>query len=305
MADNDNMDGRGASESESGTVRRLKRSPEVSRSRARAMREEANAANEVLRAANEELRAINSELKRKFEAISRAHSDLQNLVAAIDFGTLFLDSGLRLKRFTERVTDLFSITPTDEGRLITDCAHELEYDDLINDAQTVLADLAPIRREVRSRAGRWYDMRIRPYLTDDDKIDGIVVTFVEVSDQHRVQQALRRHEELLQQQKHLIDLSRDPIFVWDFDNGIVDWNRGSEQLYGFSRDEALGKGKEQLLGTTVPGSSFAELKAKLLRDRSWAGELRQKTKRRRRTDRRKPHPAGKLQWPPAGARKHP
>ena len=86
-------------------------------------------------------------------------------------------------------------------------------------------------------------MRIRPYLTDEDKIDGIVVTFVEVSDQHRVQQALRRHEELLQQQKHLIDLSRDPIFVWDFDNGIVDWNRGSEQLYGFSRDEALGKGK--------------------------------------------------------------
>ena len=95
-------------------------------------------------------------------------------------------------------------------------------------------------------------MRIRPYLTDDDKIDGIVITFVEVSDQHQVEQALRRHEELLQQQKHLLDLSRDPIFVWDFDNGIVDWNRGSEQLYGYSRDEALGKGKEQLLGTTGP-----------------------------------------------------
>ncbi len=278
MADNDNTDGRGAPASESGTVRRLKRAAEVSQGRARAVREASDAADEVLRAANEELRAVNSELKRKFEAISRAYSDLQNLVAAIDFGTLFLDSGLRLKRFTERVTDLFSITPTDEGRLITDCAHKLEYDDLINDARTVLADLAPIRREVRSRAGRWYDMRIRPYLTDEDKIDGIVVTFIEVSDQHRVQQALRRHEELLQQQKHLIDLSRDPIFVWDFDNGIVDWNRGSEQLYGFSRDEALGKGKEQLLGTTVPGSSFAELKAKLLRDRSWAGELRQKTK---------------------------
>jgi len=94
----------------------------------------------------------------------------------------------------------------------------------------------------------------------------------------KLEQALRRHEELLLQQKHLIDLSRDPIFVWDFDDGIVDWNRGSEELYGYSRDEALGKSKEELLGTTVPGSSFAALKAKLLQDGSWAGELRQQTK---------------------------
>ena len=101
---------------------------------------------------------------------------------------------------------------------------------------------------------------------------------LELSNQHQVAEALRRHEELLLQQKHLIDLSRDPIFVWDFDDGIVDWNRGSEELYGYGRDEALGKGKEQLLGTTVPGSSFAALKAKLLQDGSWAGELRQRTK---------------------------
>ena len=84
-------------------------------------------------------------------------------------------------------------------------------------------------------------------------------------DQHQVEQALRRQEELLRQQKHLWDLSCYPIFVWDFDDGIVDWNRGSEELYGYSRDEALGQGKEQLLGTKVPGASFAELKAKLLK----------------------------------------
>jgi two-component system, chemotaxis family, CheB/CheR fusion protein len=100
-------------------------------------------------------------------------------------------------------------------------------------------------------------------------------TFVDVSDHHKVEQLLRRSQE---QQKRLIDLSHDPIFVWDFDSGIVDWNRGSEELYGFSRDEALGKSKEELLGTTVPGSSFAALKAKLLQEGNWAGELRQKTK---------------------------
>ena len=69
---------------------------------------------------NEELQTVNGELKLKLDAISRAHSDLQNLIAATDFGTLFLDSGLRIKRFTERITELFSVTQADEGRPITD-----------------------------------------------------------------------------------------------------------------------------------------------------------------------------------------
>ena len=86
-------------------------------------------------------------------------------------------------------------------------------------------------------------MRIRPYLTGEDKIDGIVITFIEVFDQHQVQQALRRQEELLRQQKHLIDLSRDPIFVWDFDNGIVDWNRGSEELYSIAATKHLARAR--------------------------------------------------------------
>ena len=288
------------------TVRRLTQELELTQARLRTMREESDAANEELRAANEELQSINeeyrstseeletskeelqsineelqtvnSELKLKLEAISRAHSDLQNLMAATDFGTLFLDADLRIKRFTDRVTELFSITLADEGRPITDFAHQLEYDDLGKDARAVIADLdadpargpQPQRRLVRHTAAALSHR--------DDKIDGVVITFVDVSERQQVEQTLRRNEEQLQQQKHLIDLSRDPIFVWDFDSGIVEWNRGSEELYGFSHDEALGKGKEQLLHTTVPGSSFAELKAKLSREGSWAGELRQRTK---------------------------
>ena len=139
--------------------RRLTQELQLTQARLRTMREESEAANEELRAANEELQSINeeyrstseeletskeelqsineelqtvnSELKLKLEAISRAHSDLQNLMAATDFGTLFLDSSLRIKRFTERVTELFSITQSDEGRPITDFAHQLEYDDLV------------------------------------------------------------------------------------------------------------------------------------------------------------------------------
>jgi len=204
------------------TVRRLTQELELTQGRLRTVREESDAANEELRAANEELQSINeeyrstseeletskeelqsineelqtvnSELKLKLEAISRAHSDLQNLVAATDIGTLFLDTSLRIKRFTERVTDLFSITQMDEGRPITDFAHRLEYDDLVKDARAVLADLAPVRREIPSRSGRWYDMRLRPYRTVDDKIDGVVITFVDISERHQVEQALRDGE---------------------------------------------------------------------------------------------------------------
>src|SRR5262249_40742461 len=167
------------------TVRRLSEELELTQSRLRTVREESDAANEELRAANEELQSINeeyrstseeletskeelqsineelqtvnSELKLKLEAMSRAHSDLQNLMAATDFGTLFLDAQLRIKRFTDKVTELFSLTPSDEGRPITDFSHQLHYPDLTKDAKVVLSNLAPVRREVKSRQGRWYD----------------------------------------------------------------------------------------------------------------------------------------------------
>ncbi len=288
------------------TARRLKQELELTQTRLRTVREESDAANEELRAANEELQSINeeyrstseeletskeelqsineeletvnSELKLKLEAISRAHSDLQNLIAATDIGTLFLDSGLRIKRFTDRVTELFSITTTDEGRPITDFAHQLEYQDFVQDARAVLANLAPIRREVRSRAGRWYDMRLRPYRTIDDKIDGVVVTFVDITERREVDEALRVSGETVGQDQRLMELSRDPIFIWDFEGGIEFWNRGSEELYGYSSEEALGKRKDLLLNTQVPGSSFAELRAKLLAEGSYSGEVRHRAK---------------------------
>lgn len=236
------------------------------------------AATAEVQAINDELQAVNSELRRKLEAASRAHGDLQNLVAATGIASLSLDSGLRIKRFTDRAAELFSLTPNDEGRPITDFSHRLDYDDFINDARAVLADLAPIRREVRGRNGRWYDVRLRPYRNVEEKIDGVVVAFHEISERHRIEEALRRNEELLYQEKRLVDISHDPIFVWDFDGGIVSWNRGSEQLYGYSRDEAIGKKKDQLLATQVPGSSFAELRARLLGEGSYSGEVRHRAK---------------------------
>ena len=288
------------------TVRRLSEELELTRERLRTTREESESANEELRAANEEMQSINeeyrstseeletskeelqsineelqtvnAELKLKLDAVSRGHNDLQNLMAATDFGTLFVDADLRIKRFTRQVTDLIRITPTDEGRPITDFAHQLEYDGFISDLKATLAQRAPIRREIRSRDKRWYDIRMRPYRTADDRIDGVVVTFVDITERLGVEQALRASEQTLRQDKRLVELSHDPIFMWDFEGGILEWNRGSEELYGYSRAEALGKRKEELLATEVPGSSFAELRAKLVENGMWSGEVRHRTK---------------------------
>ncbi len=287
-------------------IRRLREELQLTQSRLRTTREESDAANEELRAANEELQSINeeyrstseeletskeelqsineelqtvnSELKLKLEAVSRAHSDLQNLMAATDFGTLFLDSSLRIKRFTHPVTELFSITPSDEGRPIADFAHRLEYDQLTADAQAVLARLTPIRREARSRDDRWYDVRLRPYRTVDDKIDGVVITFVDITERRQVEEALRTSEQSLRQVKRLVDVSHNPIFIWELDGGIIEWNRGSEELYGYSREEALGKRKDRLLATSLPGSSFGEFREKLVEYGGWSGELKHTTK---------------------------
>jgi two-component system, chemotaxis family, CheB/CheR fusion protein len=288
------------------TVRRLRQELELTQSRLRTVREESDAANEELRAANEELQSINeeyrstseeletskeelqsineelqtvnTELKLKLEAISRAHSDLQNLLAATDFGTLFLDSNLRIKRFTERATELFSITPSDEGRPISDFSHQLEYDDLIKDIRKVLSDLAPVRREIRSRNNLWYDMRMRPYRTVDNKIDGVVITFVDITDRRHMEEALRDSETRLRRQTRLVELSRAPIFVWEFDGTIREWNRGCEELYGYTRHEAIGRRKEDLLKTEVPGSSYVEMTRKLREEGVWSGELLHHTK---------------------------
>jgi two-component system CheB/CheR fusion protein len=196
------------------------------------------------------------------------------MMAATDFGTLFLDSALSIKRFTDRVTELFSLAQADVGRPITDFTHQLEYDTFTKDIRSVIGELTPIRREIRSRRDRWFDIRMRPYRTVDDRIDGVLITFVDITDRRAVEEALRTGERQLRQQKRLVELSREPIFVWDFDAGIIDWNRGCEELYGYARHEAVSMPPERLLNTIVPGSTLQEMKGQLIAAGHWDGELR-------------------------------
>ena len=119
----------------------------------RSTAEELETSKEELQSINEELQTVNSELKIKLESVSRAHSDVQNLMAATDVGILFLDPQLRINRFTPRISELFNIVAGDEGRSITDFTHRLDYDDLAGDARKVLRDWFPASAKCRARMG--------------------------------------------------------------------------------------------------------------------------------------------------------
>jgi len=203
----------------------------------RSTAEELETSKEELQSINEELHTVNAELKSKLESISAAHSDLQNLSAATEIGTLFLDAEMRIKMFTSPVAELFNITRHDIGRAISDFTHQLNYDNIQEDTSKVLKDLIPIEREVGSRRSQRYAMRLRPYRTVEDRIDGTVVTFVDISERARVEAALRESEERLRQFGEA-----SQAILWIRNAETLQWEYltpAFEVIYGLDREAAL------------------------------------------------------------------
>jgi len=178
----------------------------------RSTSEELETSKEELQSINEELQTVNAELKSKLETISSAHSDLENLMAAAEIATLFLDGELRIRLFTPKLTQLFNIAEADRGRAITDFTHKLENEEVDRDGREVLRDLIPREREVKSRDGAWLLMRIRPYRTIDDRIDGVVVSFVDLTARREAEERLRRSEARL---KAILDATGIVAFEWN------------------------------------------------------------------------------------------
>jgi two-component system CheB/CheR fusion protein len=164
----------------------------------RSATEELETSKEELQSVNEELTTLNHELKLKVDEISHANSDLQNLMTSTEIGVVFLDRALHIKRFTPRAQDLFNVIPSDVGRPFGHLTHRLAADDLPQLAQSVLLTLRSIEREFSSHDGRRYLARLLPYRSLEDRIDGVVLTFVEVTDLRDAIDARRRSEAALE-----------------------------------------------------------------------------------------------------------
>ncbi len=236
----------------------------------RSATEELETSKEELQSINEELTTVNQEYKEKIEEVGRINSDLQNLMAAIEIGTIFLDRGLQIKRYTPQIQQLFNITPLDIGRPLRHFTHQLDYPNLTDDADEVLRTLHTIEHEVHSADDRWYLARLLPYRTIEDKIDGVVITFVDITNRLREEAQLRRRTAELEERAEILNMA--PAFILDENRHITMWNSKCESIYGFTAQEAIGKNAHELLKTVFP-QTRAEVDAQLQRSHAWEGEL--------------------------------
>jgi transcriptional regulator with PAS, ATPase and Fis domain len=160
--------------------------------------EELMTSKEEMQSLNEELQTVNSELQVKVDELSRSNNDMKNLLNSTDIATLFLDNDLNVRRFTTQATKIIKLIPGDIGRPITDLASDLLYPELVLDAQEVLRKLGFAEKPVNARDGRWFTVRIMPYRTLDDRIDGVVITFADITVAKTLEAKLREKHTALE-----------------------------------------------------------------------------------------------------------
>ena len=197
--------------------------------------EELETSKEELQSLNEESATVNAELQARIDELSKTNDDMKNLLDSTNIATVFLDTELRIRRFTPKATEIIPLTATDCGRPIRHLASSLTAVDLEECGRHVLEDLAVREVEVESEDDRSYVMRVRPYRTVSNVIDGVVITFENVTERKRVERALRESEE---RYRMLFDLASDSVALVDAETGsIVESNRGAYERLGYTREE--------------------------------------------------------------------
>ena len=210
----------------------------------RSTMEELETSKEELQSMNEELSTLNQENRHKVEELSQLSGDLQNLLAATDIATLFLDREFRIMRFTPRASELFSVRHLDRGRPLSDLTNRLGYANMQDDARRVLSSLVPVEREVQDDEQRWYLTRVLPYRSTDDRIEGVVITFIDITQRRQSEEELRESEEHL---RLILESATDyAIFTLNVPQTITDWNSGAERIFGYQRSDIVGQSVESL-----------------------------------------------------------
>ncbi|GIP41135.1 ATPase [Paenibacillus sp. J31TS4] len=233
--------------------------------------EELLTANEELQSMNEELLAVNSEHQQKIRELTELNNDMTNFLVSTRIGTVFLDRQLCIRRFTPAITAEIPMLETDRGRPISHLSHNFKYTHLVRDAKKVLGTLVPIEREIQSRTGKWYSMRIQPYRKADQSVDGIVLTFVDITE-------LKSANEELLQLSYAVEQSPGMMVIADLEGRIAYVNPQFTKVTGYSSEEAIGRCLRGLnewgTSTRPPG----EVWLSVLHGQPWEGELESRRK---------------------------
>jgi len=199
--------------------------------------EELETAKEEMQSLNEELNTVNSELQNKVASLSEANDDMQNLLNSTDIATIFLDCNLKIKRFTRQAKVIIKLIDSDVGRPLEDLVSNLKYDHLIDDAKTVLQTLVYKDTEVQTVNDDWYLLRILPYRTAENMIDGLVICFVDIG---RFKKA-----ELTAQAAYLttaiVNTVHQPLLVVDDKLHIITANPAFNQTFNIKNENLTGQ----------------------------------------------------------------
>lgn len=211
--------------------------------------EELTTSKEELQSLNEELTALNGQLQETLERQRSTSNDLQNILYSSDLATIFLDRDLNIRFFTPAAKSLFRVIASDVGRALADLTSLSADGDLLADASRVLTSLVPLKREIEAQDGAWYNRRILPYRAGDNRIEGVVITFADVSE---IKAAEREIEAARRYSESIIDTIRQPLVVLDETLRVVSANRSfydafartPETLTGQPLDDAIGRRAE-------------------------------------------------------------
>jgi len=199
--------------------------------------EELETSKEELQSVNEELVTVNAELQAKIEQLAGMQNDMKNLLDNVNVGTIFLDEYLAIRRFTRDAVRVYRLVATDVGRSLTDIKSDIEGEDMLAKAQTVLDSLVPWEREVRTIGGAWYLARIQPYRTLDNVIDGVVLTFTDISQRIEAEAAIRNAKALAE---NIVDTVREPLVVLDAALQVISASRSFYRIFQTTPENTVG-----------------------------------------------------------------
>ncbi len=201
--------------------------------------EELETSKEEAQSTNEELISVNAELKQKINDLAEANNDINNLLASTEIATIFLDQQLCIKRYTPDMSKIFNLIQSDIGRPISDITSNINYANIYEDAKHVLETLEKQEKEIQTEAGDWYAVNLIPYRTMENIINGIVITFVDITENKLSKEANRLAA--------VVRDSNDVITTMDLKGNITTWNRSAEIIYGYTQSEALKMNIQELL----------------------------------------------------------
>jgi len=208
--------------------------------------EELTTSKEEMQSLNEELQTVNIELQSKVSDFVQANNDMKNLLNSTEIATLFLDKELNIRRFTDSVSRVIKLRNSDIGRPFADLATDLQYPEIDNHARKVLKNLTPIEASIKTHDDRWFTIRIMPYRTLDDHIDGLVITFSDISLAKKLELEVKKANDTLAisetRYRRLFESAKDGILILDAESGkILDVNPFLIELLGYSKEEFIEK----------------------------------------------------------------